>query len=102
MINDYRPLAAKMTSKLPLITLEELFISQAVVDYYKDEGIETSLPHTMSHVMTSLQEVGPKRLKDMDAGRVSLQVVSHQPNTIPEKPPKNSTGVYPSWIPWAA
>ena len=75
-----------MTSKLPLITLEELFISQAVVDYYKDEGIETSLPHTMSHVMTSLQEVGPKRLKDMDAGRVSLQVVSHQPNTIPVPP----------------
>ncbi|EXJ59808.1 hypothetical protein A1O7_03955 [Cladophialophora yegresii CBS 114405] len=75
-----------MASKVPLITLEEHFISQAVVDYYTSQGIETSLPDTMSHIMTSLREVGPKRLKAMDNGRVSLQVISHRPNTIPVPP----------------
>jgi predicted TIM-barrel fold metal-dependent hydrolase len=75
-----------MASRTPLITLEEHFISQAVVDYYKEHGVATTLPDTMSHIMTALREVGPRRLSSMDTGRVSLQVISHRPNPIPIPP----------------
>lgn len=75
-----------MMSRTPLITLEEHFISQAVIDYYRSQGIETSLPDSMSHIMTSLREVGSQRLRSMDVGRVSIQVISHQPNTVPVPP----------------
>lgn len=89
MENPYFPTAApnnNMATKIPLITLEEHFVSQAVIDYYKTQGMETSLPDTMSHVMTALREVGPSRIEAMDAGCVSLQVISHRPNTIPIPP----------------
>ncbi|OQU95044.1 hypothetical protein CLAIMM_01311 isoform 2 [Cladophialophora immunda] len=75
-----------MSTKIPLITLEEHFISQAVLDYYASQGVDTSLPDSMAHIMTALREVGPKRLKAMDGGRISLQVISHRPNTIPVPP----------------
>lgn len=75
-----------MASTIPLITLEEHFISQAVIDYYTSQSIETSLPDALSHVMSSLRDVGPARLKSMDGGKVSLQVISHRPNTVPVPP----------------
>ncbi|OAP58757.1 hypothetical protein AYL99_07847 [Fonsecaea erecta] len=75
-----------MSTKIPLITLEEHFISQAVLDYYASQGVDTSLPDSMAHIMTALREVGPLRLKAMDGGRISLQVISHRPNTIPVPP----------------
>ncbi len=75
-----------MSGKIPLITLEEHFISQAVLDYYARQGVETTLPESHSHIMTSLRDVGTQRLKSMDVGRVSIQVISHRPNSIPLPP----------------
>lgn len=71
-----------MSDKIPLITLEEHFISQAVLDYYAEKGLETPLPAHLPHVTTSLRDVGSLRLKSMDAARISVQVISHRPNSI--------------------
>ncbi|KAJ9637938.1 uncharacterized protein PV06_04521 [Exophiala oligosperma] len=75
-----------MSRKIPLITLEEHFISQAVLDYYEQQGAQTTLPESHSHIMSSLRDVGHQRLKSMDSGRVSLQVISHRPNSLPIPP----------------
>ncbi|KIW11576.1 hypothetical protein PV08_10877 [Exophiala spinifera] len=75
-----------MSRKIPVITLEEHFISQAILDYYDQQGQQTTLPESHSHIMSSLREVGHQRLKSMDSGRVSLQVISHRPNSIPIPP----------------
>ncbi|KIX07212.1 uncharacterized protein Z518_01865 [Rhinocladiella mackenziei CBS 650.93] len=75
-----------MASKIPLITLEEHFIARAITKYYAEQGVETTLPESRSHLMTALLDVGPKRLASMDAGRVAIQVISHRPNTIPIPP----------------
>lgn len=72
-----------MASKIPLITLEEHYISQAVLDYYAQQGVQTAIPEGLSDIISSLREVGPRRLKAMDLGGVSLQVISHRPNSIP-------------------
>ncbi|KAL6252292.1 hypothetical protein RBB50_000010 [Rhinocladiella similis] len=75
-----------MSRKIPLITLEEHFISQAVLDYYDQQGVQTTLPESHSNIMSSLRDVGHQRLRSMDSGRVSLQVISHRPNSIPLPP----------------
>jgi predicted TIM-barrel fold metal-dependent hydrolase len=75
-----------MGPTIPLITLEEHFISQAVLNYYASQNVDTSLPASMAHIMTALREVGHDRLKVMDDGRVALQVISHRPNSIPVPP----------------
>ncbi|KAK6365998.1 hypothetical protein LTS17_010965 [Exophiala oligosperma] len=71
-----------MSRKIPLITLEEHFISQAVLDYYEQQGAQTTLPESHSHIMSSLRDVGHQRLKSMDSGRV----ISHRPNSLPIPP----------------
>ncbi|KAL2425346.1 Decarboxylase orsB [Exophiala dermatitidis] len=75
-----------MPDIMPLITLEEHFVSQAVIDYYAQQGKEHTLPQSHKKIMKVLCEVGPLRLQFMDSGRVSVQVISHRPNSIPIPP----------------
>lgn len=71
-----------MAHRIPLITLEEHFVSKTITDYYASQGKEQSIPESHGHIMANLLELGPKRLKSMDNGRVSIQVISHRPNTL--------------------
>jgi predicted TIM-barrel fold metal-dependent hydrolase len=59
----------------PLITLEEHYYSQAVFDSFDNamkEGIKA-----WPGAIEKLLDVGDVRLRDMDSGEVSLQVISH-------------------------
>ncbi|KAK0610546.1 hypothetical protein B0T17DRAFT_117825 [Bombardia bombarda] len=61
----------------PLITLEEHFFSASV-----PSDLQESYSEQFKHVngiYDKLCDIGETRLRDMDAGRVSLQVVSHAP-----------------------
>lgn len=67
-----------MANNTPLITLEEHFISSAARTHSGDDdslGIKRFPPT----VATKLSDLSNDRLKDMDAGNVSLQVLSHCP-----------------------
>ncbi|EXJ89701.1 hypothetical protein A1O3_02768 [Capronia epimyces CBS 606.96] len=75
-----------MADIIPLITLEEHFVSQAVLDFYARQGLEQTIPESHKNIMNALCEVGPRRLQSMDSGRVSIQVISHRPNAIPLPP----------------
>lgn len=57
----------------PLITLEEHFVSKAV------SGATEQYGDFRSHVLEKLHTLGDDRIKDMDAGSVTVQVVSHGP-----------------------
>jgi len=75
-----------MALHIPLIALEEHFVSQAVTDYHASINAPSPLPAFDTEVMESLQEVGDVRLRAMDKGQVSLQIISHRPILIPIPP----------------
>ncbi|KAK4543511.1 hypothetical protein LTR36_005405 [Oleoguttula mirabilis] len=61
----------------PLIALEEHFLSNKIngaVERYQSVG---------AHLLPKLQSLGDERLKDMDAGSLNLQVLSHTPLSAP-------------------
>ena len=67
-----------MANNRPLITLEEHFVSEAARTHGKNDdplGIKRFPPP----IATKLSDLGNERLKDMDAGTVTLQVISHAP-----------------------
>lgn len=59
---------------IPLITLEEHFFSSAI-----DESDYAEQLKWLTGVLDKLRDIGPLRLKYMDKGAISLQVVSHAP-----------------------
>ncbi|KAK1753413.1 hypothetical protein QBC47DRAFT_42789 [Echria macrotheca] len=61
----------------PLIALEEHFFSSAGPNDMKKSYSE-QLKHVPG-VYDKLRDLGPQRLADMNAGRISLQIVSHAP-----------------------
>lgn len=61
----------------PIITLEEHFLSQAALANRK-KNISHLLP-PLPGLWDNLTELGPRRLADMDAGAVTVQVISHGP-----------------------
>jgi len=61
----------------PLITLEEHFFSSTVLDNMSEAYVE-QFKHLPS-LKEKLESLGDLRLKDMDAGKVSLQIISHAP-----------------------
>ncbi|KIW80603.1 hypothetical protein Z517_07219 [Fonsecaea pedrosoi CBS 271.37] len=61
----------------PLITLEEHFFSKAVLTDFAGNYAE-QLKH-VPHLKEKLADLGELRLSSMDAGQVSLQIVSHAP-----------------------
>ncbi|KAL9091485.1 MAG: hypothetical protein Q9165_004871 [Trypethelium subeluteriae] len=66
----------------PLITLEEHYLSN---DVRKLRENSSSNPYTRFPpiITTQLLDLSAHRLKDMDAGSVSLQIVSHGPGNFP-------------------
>jgi predicted TIM-barrel fold metal-dependent hydrolase len=66
----------------PLITLEEHYYSKGVYESFGNsmKGLVESWPGALE----KLFDVGAIRLKDMDSGKVSLQVISH---CVTEDPP---------------
>lgn len=70
-----------MATNRPLITLEEHFISEAATTWsgHQDDdplGIIQRFPHP---IQNKLSDLSNERLQDMDAGSVTLQVISHGP-----------------------
>ncbi|KAE8444726.1 hypothetical protein EG329_014286 [Mollisiaceae sp. DMI_Dod_QoI] len=61
----------------PLITLEEHFISQDALPSFSGKYSE-QLKHVPG-LSEKLADLGPIRLQNMDAGRISLQIISHGP-----------------------
>ncbi|CAF9933528.1 hypothetical protein IMSHALPRED_009382 [Imshaugia aleurites] len=68
----------------PLITLEEHWLSRSVRDFYVANN--TKHPNDekgLTGVITpALMELGETRLKSMDESGISLQIISHAPNTL--------------------
>ena len=65
---------------LPLATLEE---------HYASPKVSESSPETRSHyanfpphILSKLESLGEERIRDLDQGNVSLQVISHGPGNI--------------------
>ncbi|KAK0724696.1 hypothetical protein B0H67DRAFT_480088 [Lasiosphaeris hirsuta] len=65
----------------PLITLEEHFFSSAVPDILKQSYSEQL--KNVPGIHDKLRDLGALRQRDMDTGKVSLQVVSHAPGLSP-------------------
>lgn len=73
-----------MSFPYPLVAVEEHWCSQSVRDLYvarnvQDPNDEKGL---VGMFTPALMELGERRLQAMDDGGVTLQVVSHAPNTI--------------------
>jgi predicted TIM-barrel fold metal-dependent hydrolase len=68
----------KFDAMFPLITLEEHYVSAASKELPKDAFAK--FPRAVMEKMECLDE---KRIRDMDAGDVSLQVISHGPLDAP-------------------
>ncbi len=60
---------------LPLITLEEHYVSRIVREAIQTDDHATYPPHVVSKLGT----LGDERIQDLDNGSVSLQVISHGP-----------------------
>ncbi|KAL4970670.1 amidohydrolase family protein [Aspergillus stella-maris] len=63
----------------PIITLEEHFLSHAAT---ANPNPKTSAFKAMPSLWSQFTELGSQRLADMDAGHVSLQVISHGPGDL--------------------
>ena len=66
-----------MAKTRPLITLEEHFVSEAARTW--DSGNLLGSIRFPPKVATKFSNISDERLKDMDAGSVTLQVISHRP-----------------------
>ena len=69
-----------MAFPYPFITLEEHFLAQAARDFYTANG--TVHPDDEGYFTSKLLEIGDERLKSMNDSGVSLQVISHCPNSL--------------------
>ncbi len=64
---------------LPLITLEEHYLSQVVLPYV---DANKSYKRHPPHFLTKLTSLGDERIQEMDRGEITLQVISHAPTTV--------------------
>lgn len=70
----------------PLITLEEHYLSQNVRQHLKDVGKADPYADFPPQMIDKLTSLGSDRLDALDAGKVSLQILSHSPlNATPEE-----------------
>ena len=69
-----------MAFPYPFITLEEHFLADAARAFYAANG--TQHPDDGGFVTAQLEEIGDERLTSMDDSGVSLQVISHSPNSL--------------------
>lgn len=63
-------------SSFPLITLEEHYIFRKVVTASNSDEIYALFP---SPIVAKLEDLDEKRIADMDAGGISMQIISHGP-----------------------
>lgn len=63
-------------SSFPLITLEEHYISRKAITASNSSKIYAAFP---SPIVSKLEDLDEKRIADMDAGGISLQIISHGP-----------------------
>lgn len=71
-----------MSFSLPCITLEEHFLSTSVKDRYAATSTKSPY-HMFGPVLADkLGDLGEGRIKNMDAGSVTLQIISHAPNSL--------------------
>ena len=66
---------------LPLITLEEHYISPKVRE--ASAAARAHYANFPSHLLSKLESLSDERIQDLDKGNVSLQVISHGPGDIP-------------------
>lgn len=69
-----------MATNSPIITLEEHFMSKAAEATLSKKT--ASLKQAPAGLWEDLTELGPVRIRNMDAGRVTLQVISHGPGEL--------------------
>lgn len=62
---------------LPLITLEEHFCSPEVIE--SNESVGALYNYFPPHILSKLKDLGDDRIRDLDRGNVSIQVLSHGP-----------------------
>lgn len=63
----------------PIITLEEHFLSRVATENLTRENAQLK---KIPGLFDKFTELGPKRLEDMDAGQVAIQVISHGPGDL--------------------
>ncbi|KAJ8065277.1 hypothetical protein OCU04_005975 [Sclerotinia nivalis] len=71
---------------LPLITLEEHYLSSAVLAAQQASGTPDPFASFPAHLTRKLKSLDDERVKDMDDGNISLQILSHGP--MDHAPPK--------------
>lgn len=75
-----QPSSIMAPNNSPIITLEEHFMSQAAQETLSSKT--ATLKQAPGGLWDKFTELGPVRIKDMDAGRVTLQVISHGPGEL--------------------
>ncbi|KAI0409777.1 hypothetical protein F4802DRAFT_1161 [Xylaria palmicola] len=68
------------SSTRPIITLEEHFLSHAARNIQPNSHNQSF--KAMPHLYEQFIELGPRRIADMDAGQVTMQVISHGPGDL--------------------
>ena len=73
-----------MAFPYPLITLEEHWLAQPVRDYYVAKNVEhpNDEKGLVGMITPALMDLEDTRLKSMDESGISLQIVSHAPNSL--------------------
>ena len=73
-----------MAFPYPTITLEEHFLSRAVQDFYAAHGHPEFYQESvlLRRCREELVEIGDVRVRSMKQNQISLQIVSHAPNSI--------------------
>ncbi|POS79989.1 amidohydrolase 2 [Diaporthe helianthi] len=71
-----------MATRTPIITLEEHFMSAAAAAEANNKHATIESFKKIPGLWEKFTELGPLRLTDMDAGQVSLQVISHGPGDL--------------------
>ncbi|KAJ8119801.1 hypothetical protein ONZ43_g3329 [Nemania bipapillata] len=74
------PALSKGSPSRPIITLEEHFVSRAAIEGQPNSHNQSF--KAMPDLFNKLAELGPQRIADMDAGQVTLQVISHAPGDL--------------------
>ncbi|KAH8166193.1 hypothetical protein CIB48_g2047 [Xylaria polymorpha] len=69
-----------MPPSRPIITLEEHFLSRAACNGQPNSHNESF--RSMPALFEQFTELGPRRIADMDAGQVTMQVISHGPGDL--------------------
>ncbi|KAK9792883.1 hypothetical protein AB5N19_00155 [Seiridium cardinale] len=73
------PGPAKSETLRPIITLEEHFLSRAAEAQPNSRNASFK---AIPGLFEQFTELGPKRIADMDAGQVTMQVISHGPGDL--------------------